>query len=84
MGGGDIKFALFMGLVLGFPNIIVSLLPGILDRQQPILYHTNYMEEEKLSERDTIPFGPFLALATLLTSFSGNFLVEKTQFLLGV
>lgn len=62
-GVGDVKLALFIGLVLGFPAVLgaleiaalaalVVIIPGVLFR------HWN--------RKTILPFGPFLALGALL------------------
>lgn len=69
MGAGDMKLLAVLGIVLGFPNVIIAfllacisgavfggalLLIGILKRHQPF------------------PFGPFISLGAFLTYFYGN------------
>lgn len=69
MGFGDVKMAALMGLVLGFPLVMVSLvmgaaLGGVLGLGLILL---------KLKTRkDTIPFGPFLSVATIVTLLWGD------------
>lgn len=74
MGGGDIKFALVLGSVLGFPKIIVSLylafLTGAVASLILILWH------KKQFRKDIIAFGPFLVIGTLITIFLGDPLVS--------
>ncbi len=75
MGFGDVKLAFFMGLVLGFPNIIVGLYVAFLTGAAygVILILCG----KKKLFGGTIPFGPFLALGTLISIFFGDFLVQK-------
>lgn len=69
MGLGDVKLALLMGLILGFPKILVAFylafLTGGLIGVILIL-----LRKKKFGEH--IPFGPFLSGATLVTIFLGE------------
>lgn len=82
MGGGDIKFAFIMGLIIGFPNIIVAFylafLTGAIYSIILILW------KKKSFRKDSIPFGPFLALATFISIFWGNFIWGNALKLLGI
>lgn len=81
MGFGDVKLALFMGLFLGFPNILVALAfafgSGALVGLILIFF-------KKKTMRSEVPFGPFLVLGTLVALFWGNSLVVWYLTLLGV
>lgn len=69
MGFGDVKFMLFAGLALGWPNIIVALLLafwlGALVAV-PLLF----LGKKKL--QSSVPFGTFLAVATVVGLLYGN------------
>ena len=69
MGLGDVKLAFLMGLVLGFPKIIVAFylafLTGALIGVILIL-----ARKKKFGEQ--IPFGPFLSGATIIALFWGE------------
>lgn len=69
MGLGDVKLAGLMGLVLGFPGIVVALYLAFLTGAAfgVILILTG---KKKLGSH--IPFGPFLAGATILNLFYGE------------
>ena len=66
MGMGDVKLAGLMGLVLGFPGVVIALflafLTGAVTGVILIL-----LGKKKLGQQ--IPFGPFLALATWVSLF---------------
>lgn len=66
MGWGDVKFAGFMGLFLGFPGIVFSLyfafLTGAIVSAMLVLAH-----HKKFGQ--TIAFGPFLVAGTVLSHF---------------
>jgi prepilin signal peptidase PulO-like enzyme (type II secretory pathway) len=73
MGFGDVKFVIFMGLFLNFPNIVVGLfisffLGAIIGIGLIIL------KRKKMNSQ--IPFGPFLITGTLLAYFYGEKIVE--------
>lgn len=74
MGFGDVKLAGLMGLVLGFPRIIVALYLAFLTGALVgvILVITG---RKKL--KSGIPFGPFLVIGTLFSFFEREILWEK-------
>lgn len=73
MGFGDVKFAFLMGLILGFPNIIVGLYVAFLTGA--MLGCILIVWRKKRLHGTTIPFGPFLVIGTLAAIFFGeNFL----------
>lgn len=74
MGGGDTKLALFLGLVLGFPNIVFSLYLAFLTGG--FLSLILILWKKKRFKGDTIPFGPFLAFWGTISIFIGNYLVS--------
>lgn len=69
MGLGDVKLAFVMGLMLGFPKIIVALYLSFLTGAvvSLILIWTH-----KKSMKSTIAFGPFLVFSTLIVIYYGN------------
>lgn len=73
MGDGDVLLAFFMGLFLGFPNVVVAfymafvvgaIVGGIL------------MWRGKVKRLTPIPFGPFLILGTIVALWWGERIVE--------
>jgi len=69
LGVGDVKLAFLMGLILGFPNILVALffaffLGAIIGLGLILL--------KKKTLRSEIPFGPFLTTGTLIALFWGQ------------
>jgi leader peptidase (prepilin peptidase)/N-methyltransferase len=66
MGWGDVKMALFMGLLLGFPNVLVAL---FLSFFLGSLVGISLIVAKRKGLKSEIPFGPFLSLATLITLF---------------
>lgn len=73
MGFGDVKLALFMGLFLGWPNILVALgvafFAGALVGVVLIFLKKKGMKSE-------IPFGPFLIGGTFAALFCGKLVVD--------
>lgn len=75
MGFGDVKFAFLMGLILGFPNIIIGLYAAFLTGA--IVGCILFIWRKKRIFGTAIPFGPFLAVGTLISIFLGNFLFQN-------
>ncbi len=62
-GMGDVKLALFIGLILGFPVVIYALAVAFVAALIVIL---PLLVLRKVTLRSTIPFGPFLAAGGLV------------------
>ena len=60
MGGGDIKLLAIFGLMLGFPNAIISIVAGAFIGLPISLIAVN------TTKSHVVPFGPFLALGAIL------------------
>jgi leader peptidase (prepilin peptidase)/N-methyltransferase len=74
MGGGDIKLAAMLGTFLGWQKILlVFFLASFLGALVGIIFLALI---PKLREKRLIPFGPFLAISTVICIFFGNRLVE--------
>jgi len=69
MGGGDVKLAFLMGLVLGWPNILFAL---FLAFAIGAIYGIILIALRKKTFRSEVPFGPFLAMGTAATMFWGG------------
>lgn len=70
MGGGDIKLALFLGLILGFPNIVFSLYLAFLTGG--VVSLILILWKKKKARGDTIPFGPFLVISGIISLIFTN------------
>jgi len=74
MGMGDVKFAILMGLILGWPNILLALFlsffSGAIIGVILILFGKKGLKSQ-------IPFGPFLTISTIFILFYGNQIIEK-------
>lgn len=73
MGVGDVKLVLFMGLVLGWPKILVALFLAFLIGAFVSIILIIF---KKKTLKSQIPFGPFLAGATVLALFIGDALIN--------
>jgi prepilin signal peptidase PulO-like enzyme (type II secretory pathway) len=73
MGFGDVKLAFFMGLFLGFPNILTALFLAFLIGAIIGVCLITFGRKKFSSE---VPFGPFLILGTFLALFFGERLIS--------
>ena len=73
MGMGDVKLALLMGVALG-PSVAVALMAGMLASMVPslVLFARHGMKARKMG----IPFGPFLAIGSVVALFWGQALLD--------
>jgi leader peptidase (prepilin peptidase)/N-methyltransferase len=69
MGWGDVKLAALIGLATGFPLVFFSLIMGAILGG---ILAVALMIAKKKTRRETIPFGPFLALAAMITLLWGS------------
>jgi leader peptidase (prepilin peptidase) / N-methyltransferase len=72
MGGGDIKLALFMGGVLGTMVIAAMFLAFLLGALVGLILIASKLK----SRKDHIPFGPYLALGSVLAILYGGWMVD--------
>lgn len=68
MGGGDIKFAPVLGLMLGFPGILFALWLAAISGG---LIALALVIAGRKGRKDTIPFGPFMALGAAAALIAG-------------
>jgi len=73
MGFGDVKYVVFMGLFLGYPNILVGLfisfLLGAIIGLLLVFFGKKGMKSQ-------VPFGPFLIIGSLIAYFYGEKLID--------
>lgn len=73
MGGGDVKLGGFIGLGLGFPNgilaVVLSFFLGAL-----ISLGLIFLGKKKFGQ--TVPFGPFLVIGSLIALFWGKQIID--------
>ena len=73
MGGGDIKYIAAAGALMGWVQVIFIIFVGALAGG---VFGGIGMGVKKLDFLSRIPFGPFLALATLISIFFGDSIVN--------
>lgn len=73
IGLGDVKLAVFMGLVLSWPNILVALFLACFAGGIIGLILIVFQRKELKSE---IPFGPFLTMGTFVALLWGDILIK--------
>ena len=69
MGGGDVKLGAFMGLMLGFPQALFALVLAFLTGA---VFSIGLLLLGKKKFGQTIPFGPFLVVGSLIILFWGK------------
>jgi len=69
MGWGDVKLAALIGLATSFPMVFVSLIMGAILGG---IVAVALVIAKKRKRRQTIPFGPFLAVAAMVTMLWGS------------
>lgn len=80
MGGGDAKFGFALGLMLGFPAVIVALFAAFLLGS---IVAMGLMAAGKKKMGDKVPFGTFLALGAFIALLWGEQVVAWYLALLG-
>ena len=76
MGGGDVKFAAVLGLMLGFPGIVLAIWVSAVGGG---LIAIGLIVAGKKGRKDVIPFGPFMALGAAVVLIAGPDLVDWYQ-----
>ena len=69
MGWGDVKLAALIGLATGFPLVILAIIMAAILGG---IVAVALVIAKKRKRRQTIPFGPFLAVAAMITLLWGN------------
>jgi len=67
---GDVKLAILMGLVLGWPNILMALFLAFMSGA---MIGLALIIAGQKTIKSQIPFGPFLSGATLLIMIYGQY-----------
>lgn len=73
MGGGDVKLAAAVGLLVGFPQVLLALWLAIIGGG---LVGIALLVSSKRGRKDAIPFGPFLALGAGAVLLVGTDIVD--------
>jgi leader peptidase (prepilin peptidase)/N-methyltransferase len=80
MGFGDVELAALMGLAVGFAEIFVAVLGGIiLGGLVAVFLLVTGLKKRK----EAIPFGPFLSLAAIVTLLWGTQILKWYMGLFG-
>ncbi len=69
MGLGDVKLAAFIGLVVGFPNMVAAFLLAVVGGGLAAMV---LLAARLKGRKDAIPFAPFLAVAAWVTMLWGQ------------
>lgn len=69
MGAGDVKFAGVLGLLLGFPGVLVALWLAVVTGG---LVAAAFLVTRRKGRKDAIPFGPFLAFGAIAVLLIGS------------
>ncbi len=69
MGWGDVKLAALIGLATGFPLVFLAIIMGAILGG---IVAVALLIAKKRGRREAIPFGPFLALAAMVTLLWGS------------
>ena len=81
MGFGDFKLAILMGLILGFPNILLALFLAFFTGA---IIGVGLVISGKKTLKSEVPFGPFLVAGTFIALFWGRVIVEWYMQLLTI
>ena len=80
MGFGDVVYVFFMGLILGFPKIVLGLYIAFIGGA--IISLILIAAKKKKLKGGAIAFGPFLIAGTFISLFWGDSLISLTMNLL--
>jgi len=83
IGGGDVKYAAFMGVILGLSKTVVAL---ILAFNIAAIVILPLLIGKVITRKQPVPFGPFLILSTIIALLFGAQLIDwySSAFLYGV
>ncbi|MBR2902957.1 MAG: prepilin peptidase [Clostridia bacterium] len=73
MGLGDVKYAAAAGLALGWQRFILAMLVASVLAAVVMIVSNRVQKADKRTEH---PFGPFLALGTLVALFAGDVVID--------
>ena len=79
MGGGDVKLAGLVGLLVGFPGVLVALWGAVVSGGVVAI---SLLVLGKKGRKDAIPFGPFLSLGGIAVLLAGVDIIAGYQSLL--
>lgn len=82
MGFGDVKYVFLMGLILGFPKIVIGLYIAFVSGA--IISLILILLKKKKLFGSTVPFGPFLVGGTFIALFYGDLILSKALVFLSI
>jgi prepilin signal peptidase PulO-like enzyme (type II secretory pathway) len=77
LGFGDVVYVFLMGLLLGFPKIILGLYIAFLSGA--VISLILVIQRRKNLKGGTITFGPFLVGGTIISMLWGNTIIDKVM-----
>ena len=81
MGLGDLKLVAALGLIFGWPDILMVLFLAFIIGA---LISVIFLLLKKKSMKDMVPFGPFLVMGAVLTFFFGERIISGYFSLFGL
>ncbi len=78
MGGGDVKLAGLIGLMVGLPGVIVALWVAVVSGG---VVAAALLLSGKKGRKDAIPFGPFLSMGAIVALLAGSNIVSGYEAL---
>ncbi len=72
MGGGDVKIMASVGLLLGFPKILMALYLAFIVGALVLAPIAMYQKIKYKEYKSVVPFGPFLCIGTYITFYFSN------------
>lgn len=82
LGFGDVVYAFLMGLILGFPKVILALYLAFVTGA--IVSLVLILAKKKKFKGGTIPFGPFLVTGTIISLLWGNMIIDYARRFVGL
>lgn len=76
IGGGDIRMGALMGAMVGYPGILLALFIAYMTGS---IVGIGLLLGKRAGMKSEVPFGPFLATATLIVMLFGNSLLALVQ-----
>ena len=73
LGGGDVRIGALMGILLGWPNVIIGLFIGYAFGS---IFSLGGILIGKLHRKSQIPFAPFLFIGTYIAIFWGDVILD--------
>lgn len=80
IGGGDLRLGLLMGLILGWPMILLALFISYITGA---LVGITLLLKKTKDWKSQLPFGPFLTGSTIFCLFWGDWVLKKYLTVLG-